>query len=79
MEKMNKYEKTLHKVVISILMSFLVWFGINSFLVKITLIDFIYIEIAIGFGQFFSTFIKKKAGLISKDVKKKIANEQCVD
>ena len=75
MKKMNKYEKGLHKFVITIMMSVLVWFILQKFFINITLIEFIYIEIAIGIGQFFSIFIKKKAGLIDLDLKKSITNE----
>jgi hypothetical protein len=45
--------------------SVLVWLLINNFLVKISLKDFIIIEIVIGFSQVFTIFVKEKLGIIT--------------
>jgi hypothetical protein len=53
----------LHKFIISILLSFIVWSLVNHLVVEISLLHFIIIEICIGIGELFSTFIKEQTGL----------------
>jgi len=53
----------LHKFFISILLSFIVWSLVNYLVVEISLFHFIIIEICIGIGELFSTFIKEQTGL----------------
>jgi len=53
----------VHKFVISILLSFIVWSLVNYLVVEISLWHFIIIEVFIGIGELFSTFIKEQTGL----------------
>ena len=59
--------KRVHKFVISVMLSFIVWSLINFLVVEISLGHFIIIEICIGIGELFSTFIKEKTGLKDPD------------
>jgi hypothetical protein len=62
-------EKRIHNIALSILFSLLVWTIIDIFLIAITFWQFIIIQIAIGIGEVFSTFVKRKFGLFNpKDI-----------
>ena len=58
--------KELHKIyriVISILISLLVWSLLKIFGINLSIKDFLIIEISLGIGEFFSNFTKVSLGL----------------
>lgn len=60
---MSKELSKLNSIIISFLMSFIIWYFVSRFLVEIPLKDFIIMEIIIGVGEVFSNFIKLKLGI----------------
>jgi hypothetical protein len=65
---MTKTDKKIHNFIISVLLSILVWNIVNKYVIPLTLMDFIYIEIIIGISEIFSNFVKEKMGLLTPDV-----------
>lgn len=67
----------MHSIVLSVLMSFIAWTLVNYFIIAITFIEFVIIEILIGIGELFSIFVKKKFGLLNpKDIQYLDDNQQ---
>ncbi len=64
MAELTEKNKSVHRILISISMSVILWGLINAFLVKISIWHFIIIEICIGIGEIFSTFIKGELGIL---------------
>ena len=67
---MTLSEKKLHGLLISLVMSLIVWIIIAYFLIDIAFWEFIIIEISIAIGQIFTTFIKEKLGIKKKEKSK---------
>lgn len=63
---MKPSEKKLHRLALAFLMSFIVWILITNFLMEISFLNFIIIQIIIGVGEVFTTFIKEKLGISLK-------------
>jgi hypothetical protein len=60
-------DKRMHSIAISILLSALAWTLVDAFLIAITFWQFVIIEIIIGIGEVFSTFVKRKFGLLNPE------------
>ena len=56
--------KSIHRIIFSIVFSVIAWKTICLIVIEIDILTYIFIEIIIGIAGFFSTFIKRKMGLI---------------
>jgi len=56
------YNRT-HRIILSILLSMLAWCAIRFFIVEISIFQYLFIEIIVGIGHFFTNFIRQKAGI----------------
>lgn len=53
----------IHRILLSALMTVIIWLIVKIFIVDIKFFDFFSIEILIAIGEFFSNFIKRRAGI----------------
>ena len=53
----------IHRILLSALMTVIIWLIVKIFIVDIKFFDFFSIEILIVIGEFFSNFIKRRAGI----------------
>ena len=56
------YNRT-HRILLSVMLSMLAWCAIRFFVVEINFFQYLLIEIIVGIGHFFTTFIRQKAGI----------------
>lgn len=55
--------KKLHSFMLTIAFSLFAWFIVNTFIIEISIVQFIIIEVFMAFMELFSTFVKVKTGL----------------
>lgn len=63
---MKNFEKRMHRYAISIAISAIVWMMVTLWVVKISFLEFLFIEIGIAIFGNITTFIKLKLGLFSE-------------
>lgn len=62
-------------MLMSFLISFIVWTIVDTLLFEITLIQFIILQVIVGIGELFSIFVRKKLGLINPKITKYLEQE----
>jgi hypothetical protein len=55
--------KKFHSFMLTVALGLVAWFIVNMFIVKITILQFIIIEVFMAFMEILSTFVKVKVGL----------------
>jgi hypothetical protein len=66
----------IHRALINVLMSLLVWSIVDYFIIPISFWQFVVIEIFIGIGELFSIFVKDKFGILNPDSIKFLSEEK---
>lgn len=61
----------IHRVLLSVMMSLMAWLIVKTFIVDVPFYLYFIIEVIIGIGEFFSNFIRKKAGIEASVTKNK--------
>jgi hypothetical protein len=68
-------ENKIHSILVSFSISIATWLIIDFVLFKITIVQFIILQVIIGIGELFSIFVRKKFGLINPKIAKYLEQE----
>lgn len=64
---MSERKKKIHSFLIGVSFSLCAWFIVNLFLLKVTIFQWIIIEIIMGFMEYFCKFVKEYSGIVEAE------------